>query len=251
MLILIETIGVSMANLTPHINANIGDFAKTVLMPGDPKRAKMIAEKYLENARLVTDVRGIFGYTGTYKGKEISVMASGMGMPSMGIYSYELFTVFGVENIIRVGSCGSYKNDLGLLDLILVDKAYTEGNFALATGNEEIHLISGNSYLNEEIESKANELNMKLTKGIINCSEAFYVTNKEDALKRMPKDIDMLAVEMEAFALFYNAKILNKKAACILTVTDGVFFKEELTSEQRERSLDNMIELALETAVDL
>ncbi|MBR2290434.1 MAG: purine-nucleoside phosphorylase [Clostridia bacterium] len=240
-----------MANLTPHINAEIGDFAKTVLMPGDPKRAKLIAEKYLENARLVTDVRGIVGYTGFYKGKELSVMASGMGIPSMGIYSYELFHVFGVENIIRIGSCGSYSKDLNLLDLILVDKTYNEGNYALTTNNEDCHLIEGNLEINGKLEEKAKELNKRLVKGTTVCSEAFYMTDVNQFFQRVPEGINLLGVEMEAFALLYNAKILNKKAACILTVTDGIYFEEQLTSEQREKSLDNMIELALETAIEL
>ena len=240
-----------MANLTPHINAEVGDFAKTVLMPGDPKRAKLIAEKYLENARLVTNVRGIVGYTGFYKGKEISVMASGMGMPSMGIYSYELFHVFGVENIIRIGSCGSYSKDLNLLDLILVDKTYTEGNYALTTNNENLHIIDASKEINEKIEEKAKEQNLRLVKGTTSCSEAFYMTDSNLFFKRVPEGVELLGVEMEAFALLYNAKMLNKKAACILTVTDGIYFEEQLTSEQREKSLDNMIELALETAIEL
>lgn len=240
-----------MANLTPHINAEKNDFAKTVLMPGDPKRAELIANKYLENAKLVTDVRGIVGYTGTYKGREISVMASGMGMPSMGIYSYELFKVFDVENIIRIGSCGSYKKELNLLDLILVDKTYTEGNYALTANNENIHIVDGNKFLNDKIEEKAKKLNIKITKGTTSCSEAFYMTDESKFFERVPKDIELLGVEMEAFALLYNAKMLNKKAACILTVTDGIYFEEKLTAEQREKSLDKMIELALESAIEL
>ena len=172
-------------------------------------------------------------------------------MPSMGIYSYELFKFFDVDNIIRIGSCGSYKKDLNLLDLILVDKTYTEGNYALTTNNEELHIVEGNSYLNEKIEQKAKELNIEIAKGTTSCSEAFYMTDASKFFERVPKDIELLAVEMEAFALLYNAKILNKKASCILTVTDGIYFEEKLTSEQREKSLDNMIEIALETAMEL
>ena len=172
-------------------------------------------------------------------------------MPSMGIYSYELFKVFEVENIIRIGTCGSYSKDLNLLDLILVDKTYTEGNYALTTNNENLHLVEGSKFLNDKLEEKSIELNKKLVKGITSCSEAFYMTDEKQYFERVPKDIELIGVEMEAFALLYNAKMLNKNAACILTVTDGIYFEEKLTSEQREKSLDNMIELALETAIGL
>ena len=240
-----------MANLTPHNSANINDFAKTVIMPGDPKRAELIANKYLENARLVTDVRGILGYTGTYKGKEVSVMASGMGMPSMGIYSYELFTTFNVEKIIRIGSCGSYTEDLYLLDLILVDKTYTEGNYALAMSGKDDHMVSADQELNNKIELVANELNIKYKKGTTLCTEVFdtYVTENSKVFERLPKDINPIGAEMEAFALFYNAKVLGKKAACILTVVDDRFHSGEASQEQREKSLDEMIVLSLNTAI--
>lgn len=172
-------------------------------------------------------------------------------MPSMGIYSYELFNVFGVDNIIRIGTCGSYSKDLNLLDLILVDKTYTEGNYALTTNNENLHIIEGSKFLNDKLEEKAQELGKSYTKGTVSCSEAFYMMDSNQYFKRVPEGVELLGVEMEAFSLLYNAKILNKNAACILTVTDGIYFKEQLTSEQREKSLDNMINLVLETAVDL
>lgn len=234
---------------TPHNEANLGDFAKTVIMPGDPKRAELIANKYLENAVLVNDVRGMKAYTGTYKGKKISVMAHGMGMPSMGIYSYELYKFYDVDTIIRIGSCGSYVEDLHLLDLILVDETYAEGNYALTFNNENVHIIKSNADVNEIIENTAKELNIKYKKGTTFCSECFYMPDIEKFWERVPKDLKLLGVEMESFALFYNAKVLNKKASCLLTVTDDLVRNEASTSEERQKSLNTMIELALESAV--
>lgn len=242
-----------MANLTPHNSANLGDFAKTVIMPGDPKRAELIANKYMTNCRLITDVRGIVGYTGLYKGKEISVMASGMGMPSMGIYSYELFKVFDVDNIIRIGSCGSYTDDLHLLDLILVDKSYTEGNYALTLDNKDVHIAEASVQINDKIEETAKKININYKKGTTLCSEVFdaYMVDSSKLFERVPKDIKLIGSEMEAFALFYNAKLLGKSASCILTVADDHFHGGVVTSEQREQSLNNMIELALNSAIEL
>lgn len=242
-----------MSNLTPHISAQVSSFAKTVLMPGDPKRAELIATKYMTDSKLITDVRGILGYTGFYKGKEISVMASGMGMPSMGIYSYELFKVFDVDNIIRIGSCGSYTEDLHLLDLILVDKTYTEGNYALTMDNKNIHIVEASNEINQKIEEVANKIGTKYKKGTTLCSEVFdaYMTDSSKLFERVPRDIKLIGSEMEAFALFYNAKLLGKKAACLLTVADDHFHGGVVTSEQREQSLNNMIHLALETAIEL
>ena len=242
-----------MANLTPHNSANIGDFAKTVIMPGDPKRAELINKKYLINSKIITDVRGIVGYTGYYKDKKISVMASGMGMPSMGIYSYELFKVFNVDNIIRIGSCGSYTDDLHLLDLILVDKTYTEGNYALTMDNKDVHIVEASKTINNEIENVANKIGIKYKKGTTLCSEVFdaYMVDSSKLFERIPKDIKLIGSEMEAFSLFYNAKLLGKKAACLLTVADDHFHGGVVTSEQREQSLNDMIELALNAAAQL
>lgn len=238
-----------MANLTPHISAEIGDFAKTVIMPGDPKRAELIAKKYLTDSRLVTDVRSIVGYTGKYKGKEVSVMASGMGIPSMGIYSYELFKIFGVDNIIRVGSCGSYTEDLHLLDLILVEDSFTESNYAFTMGNEELHLIQASKEINEKIEKTAETLNIKYAKGTIACNEVFdnYMVDSSKMHERFPKNLKILGAEMESFSLFYNAKILGKKAGCILTVADDHYHGGNVTSEEREQSFNDMIILGLES----
>lgn len=239
--------------MTPHNDAKVGEIAKTVLMPGDPLRAKLIADTYLENAKLVSSVRNIFAYTGTYKGKEISVMASGMGMPSMGIYCYELYKVYGVENIIRLGSCGAYIPDLQLLDLILVDKTYTESNFALTLNNEDTKIASADTTLNRIIEDTAKEVAIPYVKGTTLCSDCFdyYMTDISKLFERTPKDIQIIGAEMEAFALFYTAKMLNKKAACLLSVVDSHFHKSELSSEQRQNALQNMIRLGLESAIKL
>ena len=239
--------------MTPHIEAKVGEIAKTVLMPGDPLRAKFIADTYLENAKLVSSVRNILAYTGTYKGKEITVMASGMGMPSMGIYCYELYKFYDVENIIRLGSCGAYTEELQLLDLILVDKTYTESNFALTLNNEDIKIASANTNINNIIEKTAQEINISYIKGTTLCSDCFdyYMTDISKLFERMPKDIKVIGAEMEAFALFYTAKLLGKKAACLLSVVDSHFHKTELTSEQRQNALNNMIKLGIESAIKL
>jgi purine-nucleoside phosphorylase len=220
-------------------------------MPGDPKRAELIANKYLQDAVLINDVRGMKAYTGYFEGKKISVMASGMGMPSMGIYSYELYKFYDVDRIIRIGSCGSYSPDLKLLDIILVNKTYTEGNYALTLNNEDVHIETGDEETNQVIEETAKELGTSYIRGDMVCSECFdwYMTDFHEMLKRVPDNINVLGSEMEAFALFYNAKLLNKKAACLLSVVDSHYFKEQIGSEEREKSLDEMIKLALKSAI--
>lgn len=234
---------------TPHNEANLGDIAKTVIMPGDPLRAKHIAEKFLENPKLVNQVRNIYAYTGEYKGKEITVMASGMGMPSMGIYCYELYKFYDVENIIRIGSCGVYTPDIDLLDTILVDKTYTEGNFAYEWNSNDCHLMQADEELNASIEEVAKKLNIPYIKGNTLCSDCFdgYLDDLNALLNRLPKDLNIIGAEMEAFALFYIAKYLNKKASCLLTVVDSLAKKQSSTAEEREKSLNNMIKLALES----
>ncbi len=236
-----------------HCNAKKGDIAKTVLMPGDPLRAKYIAENFLENARLVNTVRNALAYTGTYKGKEITVFSSGMGMPSMGIYSYELFKFYDVENIIRIGSCGAYKKDLNLLDTILVDNSYTEGNFAFSWNEDHCHIASSSKKLNSIIEETSKEVNIPFVKGNTLCSEIFdkYLPDINKFVSRLPKDLNIIACEMEAFALFYIANYFNKHASCLLTVVDSYYREEESTSEEREKSLNGMITLALESSLKL
>lgn len=236
-----------------HCNAKKEDITKTVLMPGDPLRAKYIAENFLENARLVNTVRNMFAYTGTYKGKEITVFSHGMGMASMGIYCYELYKFYDVENIIRIGSCGAYSEDLNIFDTILVDKSYTEGNFAYEWNEKDCHLIESSEFLNVLIESTAKEINIPYIKGNTLCSDCFdgYLESIPNLIKRFPKELNIIGAEMEAFALFYMAHYLGRQASCLLTVVDSHYKKQEISSEEREKSLNNMIILALESAIKI
>lgn len=237
---------------TPHIKANKNDIANIVLMPGDPLRAKFIAETYLENYKLVNSVRGMLAYTGYYKDKKITVMGSGMGMPSMGIYCYELYNFFDVESIIRIGSAGTSNIKMNVLDIVLVDDCYTEGNFANNFNNQKCYLSSSNSYINNIIENKATELKIEIKKGNTLCAECFDMyTVDNQIVDRVPAELDIIAAEMEAFALFYTANHLNKKASCLLTIADSIVKNEQISSEDREKSLIKMIELALESMVAL
>ena len=233
---------------TPHNEANIGDIAKTVIMPGDPLRAKYIAENFLEDAKLVNKVRNILAYTGKYNGKEITVMASGMGMPSMGIYCYELYKFYGVENIIRIGSCGGYIPELKLFDIILADNVFSESNFALTLNNDNCHIASSDKNLTDNIENTAIKNNISIHRGNTVCTDCFdvYMTDVNKFLERIPENFNPLGAEMEAFALFYVAKMLDKKAACLMSVVDSKFIKEVATSEEREIGLNTMIKLALD-----
>ena len=239
--------------MTPHINSKKEDIAKTVLCPGDPLRAKYIAENFLEKPRLVNSVRNILAYTGTYKGKEITVFASGMGMPSMGIYCYELYKFYDVDTIIRIGSCGAYDDSLNLMDTVLVSKSYTEGNFAKALNNQDCHLIESDLDLNNKIKHTAQKLNINCIEGNALCSECFdyYIEDINVLLNRLPKDLKISACEMEAFALFYTAKYLNKKAACLMSVVDSKYIKDVATPEERQTGLNNMIKVALESSIIL
>lgn len=234
---------------TPHNMANMGDIAKVVLMPGDPLRAKHIAETYLDDVVQFNNIRNMFGYTGTYKGKKVSVMGSGMGMPSIGIYSFELFSQYGVEAIIRIGSAGSYKEDYEIYDVVLASGAYSESNYArVLTGNES-NVTYPNSELNELIANTASELDLELKEGVIHSSDIFY--HIDEAYKKGIEDNNCVAVEMESFALFENAKALNKKAACLLTISDSLVTHEETTAEERQTSFNKMITIALESAIKL
>lgn len=235
--------------MTPHIEAKKEDIAKTVLMPGDPLRAKMISERYLENSKLVNNIRGMLAYTGIYKGKEVTVMASGMGMPSIGIYSYELFTEYDVENIIRVGSVGAYTKDLDLYDIVLAKDCYSESSFAKTQNGDDRNILSGNSELNDIIINTAKELKKDLKVGAIHSSDVFYKAN--DNFKEIYEKYGCLGCEMESFALFHNANVCNKKAACLLTVANSLVTLEETTSEERQNSFNEMIELALEAAIKM
>ena len=236
-----------------HNEAKVGEIAKTVVMPGDPMRAKYIAENFLEDYKLVNQVRGMYAFTGKYKGKEITVMAHGMGMPSVGIYSYELYKFYGVENIIRIGSCGGHTEELDILDIVLVDNAYTEGNFANNMTGKECHFIGSSRDLNAVIEETAKEIGQSYKKGNMTCTECFdpYLDDPKQFLNRLPKEYNLLGSEMESFALFYTAYHLGKHAACLLTVSDSLVHSRELTPEQRQTSMNEMIRLGLEAAIKL
>lgn len=238
---------------TPHNEAQLGEIAKTVIMPGDPLRAKYIAENFLDDYKLVNSVRGIYTYTGTYKGKEITIMASGMGMPSMGIYSYELFKVYGVENIIRIGSCGSYKPELKLFDIVLSENVFSESNFALTLNNENCHIVAASNELNNKIVDTAKETNTNIFVGNTVCTDCFdiYMTDVNQFLSRVPEGFNPASAEMEAFALFYVAKILNKKAACLMSVVDSKYIKDIATPEERQTGLNTMIKLALDSSLKM
>lgn len=236
---------------TPHNEASKGDIAKTVIMPGDPLRAKYIVENFFDNYKLVNQVRGMYAYTGTYKGKELSVMAHGIGMPSVGIYSYELYKFYNVENIIRIGSCGGYKPELKLFDIVLSENVFSESNYALTLNNENCHITSSSEKLNSVIENIAKEKNIALTRGNTVCTDCFdvYMTDVNQFLERLPADFNPVSAEMEAFALFYNAKLLNKNASCLMSVVDSKFIKNIATTEERQSGLNTMIKLALNSAI--
>lgn len=229
---------------TPHNEGKIGDFAKTVLMPGDPLRAKYIAEHYLENVRKVNGVRNMFGYTGTYKGKEVTVMGSGMGMPSIGIYSYELFAFYGVESIIRIGSCGSYQPDINLYDIIICQGSCTDSNFASQYNLNGTFSAIGSYELLEKAVKAAKEKNAKYHVGNIMSSDIFYGANGDNWKKWA--GMGVLGVEMESYALYCNAAYLHKKALTILTVSDSFTSKLETSAEERQNSFTQMMEIALE-----
>ncbi|WP_318678117.1 purine-nucleoside phosphorylase [Treponema sp.] len=235
---------------TPHNEAKEGDIAKTVLMPGDPLRAKFIAETFLENSTCFNQVRNMFGFTGTYKGKQISVMASGMGQPSIGIYSYELYKFYGVENIIRIGSAGSYKEDLNIFDVFVADDAYSESTFAKTLDGSKESILQPSKKLNDAIKETAVKLGMEIHSGRVHSSDIFYHEESSD-YKRGIEANNCDCVEMESFALFANARVLGKNAACILTISDSLVKHEETTAEQRQTSFTQMMKLALETALSL
>lgn len=231
---------------TAHISAKKGDFAKTVLMPGDPLRAKYIAENFLEDVKLVTSVRNMFGYTGTYKGRKISVMGSGMGQPSIGIYSYELYTEYDVENIIRVGSCGSYQEEVKVRDIIIAQGASTESGFAHQYGLPGTFAALADWTLLKKAVDTAEAQGKEVKVGNILSSDIFY-NAQPDTYKKWA-EMGVLGVEMEAAALYMNAAKLGKKALCILTVSDSLVTHESTTAEERETTFTGMMELALEFA---
>lgn len=240
---------------TPHINATPEDFAKTVLMPGDPLRAKFIAENFLSDAKLVNNVRGIHGYTGTYKGTPVSVMASGMGMPSIGIYSYELFNFFNVDNIIRVGSAGGINKNINVRDIIIAQGACTDSNYAHTFNLPGTFAPIADFNLLKTAVDKAAELSLSYSVGNVLSSDVFY-NDTEGIPENMTSSalwgkMGVLGVEMEAAALYMNAARSGKSALAILTVSDHLLTGESLSAEERQNSFTDMMKLSLETAVSL
>ncbi len=235
-----------MAIPTPHINAKLGDFAPTVLMPGDPLRSKFIAETYLEDPILVNNVRGVQGYTGTYRGKRVSIMASGMGQPSIGIYSYELFNFYGVESIIRVGSCGAYHPDLHLRDIVLAMGACTNGCYASQYGLPGTFAPIADFDLLRRAVDACDRAGVRYKVGNIFSSDIFYA--EQDGVDAAWRKMGVLGVEMEAAALYCNAARAGKRALCICTVSDSFVHDENATAEERQTSFTTMMEIALELA---
>lgn len=231
---------------TPHNTAQKGQIAKTVLMPGDPLRAKFIADHYLEDVVQVNSIRNMLAYTGKYKGKEVSVMGSGMGMPSIGIYSYELFKFYDVDTIIRVGSAISYAEEIGLYDIVIGDAACSESTFALKQGGFSGDLISADKDVAERLRQSAKKLDIKTHGGVIHSSDVFYYQPDMGENKELFEKYQVVCGEMESFALFHNALVLGKHAATILTISDTAFSKEEVAPEDRQNSFHNMIKIALE-----
>lgn len=234
---------------TPHIKAEPSDFAKNVLMPGDPLRSKFIAENFLENARLINNVRGIQGYTGSYKGEKVSVMASGMGMPSMAIYSYELYNFFGVENIMRIGSAGGLSENVKIRDIIIGMGASTTSSYAVQYGLEGTFAPIASYELLETAVEEAKKLNARIAVGNLLSSDIFYNANPEAQKKWQAMGI--LGVEMEAAALYMNAAYAKKRALAICTVSDHLLTGESLDSDARQNSFTEMMEIALNTAIRL
>ncbi len=232
---------------TPHINALPGDFAKTVLMPGDPLRSKFIAETYLEDRKLVNNVRGVQGYTGLYKGVPVSVMASGMGMASIGIYSYELYNFFGVENILRVGSAGGMSMKLKVRDIVLGQGACTNSAYGTQYGFRGSFAPLADFTLLRSAAEIAEEMGLSYQVGNLFSSDTFY-DDDPDAAKAWMK-LGVLAIEMEAAALYMNAARAGKKALAICTISDHLLTGELTTAEERQNSFTQMMELALEVAV--
>ncbi len=237
---------------TPHNAAESGQIAKTVLMPGDPLRAKYIVENYLSDAELVSDVRGILAYTGYYKGHRISVMAHGMGIPSIGIYSYELFSHYDVDRIIRIGSAGSYVPELNLFDVVLVNGAFSESTFAKYQSGFEGDTVYPNQELVAKLRATADSLGIPVTEGHVHCCDVFY--SEDDGRKpayweTIRDEKHCVAVEMESFGLFHNANVLHKQAACLLTISDSFITPQKATPEERRTGFHKMMQIALEAAI--
>ena len=232
---------------TPHNNAKPGQIAKLVLMPGDPLRAKMVADTYLENVEVVNEVRGMYCFTGTYKGNRVSVMGSGMGIPTIGIYSYELFHFYDVEAIIRIGSTGAMSADLDVYDVVLVDSAYSESTYAREQAGVDERVMYPSPELTEMLRESANELGYKVTEGRTMSSDVFYFEPEVQGARvaKAVGEYNCVCTEMESYALFHNAKMAGKKAGCLLTVSDNLVTQVETTAEERQNSFTRMMEIAL------
>ena len=227
--------------MTPHIEAKKEEIAKIVIMPGDPNRAKFIAENYLDDYRLVNSIRSNYIYTGHYKGKLVTIATSGMGMPSMGIYSYELFNFYDVDEIIRIGSCGAVCEDIELGSVILPTGAYTNSNFSCQFDSEIVNYCFSSNEINDRIKECSLKHNINLIESDVKTSDLFYHLKKENDM------FSYSAVEMECFALFYIAKRLNKKASAVLTVSDNIKTLEEMSSNEGETTFNDAITLVLES----
>ncbi len=235
---------------TPHIETETKDqIAKTVIMPGDPLRAKFIVKNYLENTVRINKVRNMLGYTGTYKRSKVTVMGSGMGMASIGIYSHELFKEYDVDNIIRIGSCGSYDIDYKVYDVVFVEESYGESDFIEIVTGEKTKVVSPSAKLNAELEASAKAQNIHFKKAKAHCTDVFYRKNFDD-YKAVNKDHGCQIVEMETAALFANAKVIGKNAAAIMTVSDCLVTGASSTSLERQKTFTDMMEIALGTLGD-
>lgn len=234
---------------TPHINAEFGDFAETVLMPGDPLRAKLIAETYLEDAKEVCNVRNMFGYTGTYKGKKVSVMGHGMGIPSCSIYVHELIKDFGVKNVIRIGSCGTVSDDIKLMDIVIAMGASTDSKVNRIRFNNHDFAAIADFHLLETAVNQAREQNVPVRVGNVFSADLFY--SPEEVLFDKMNKLNILGVDMEAAGIYGVAAELGAKALTILTVSDHITRGEHLSSEDRQKSFHSMMQVALETAITI
>ena len=233
-----------------HINAKKKDIAPLVLLPGDPVRAKYIADNFLTDVKLVNNVRGMNTYTGKYKGKLVSVLPSGMGVASAGIYVFELLYYYNVKKIIRIGTCGALKKELKLFDIILADSIYSETDYDMQFENKDEKVIFPSKKLNDVIEKTSNNLNIPINVGTINTTSVFGPYGDAKSMyKRVPQDINLIAEEMEGFAVCLTAREFNADATVLLSVTDSPYINEVVSNEDREKSLNNMIKLALESII--
>ena len=235
---------------TAHNKANVGDIAEIVLMPGDPLRAKFIADKFLLDVEQFNSVRNMFGFTGTYNGKRVSVMGSGMGIPSIALYAYELYKFYGVEKIVRIGSTGTYKADIDIYSTILATAAYSDSSFAKNAYDDDNEFQYPSAKLNEDLKAAAKKLGIDLIEGKVWSSDVFYFDPKlfNKSLEKAAEK-DLVCAEMESFGLFATAKNLGKEAACLLTVSDNIVTHVETTSEERQLKLVDMMRVALEATL--